>query len=150
MTIKAYALDKAPRFTALKSVPIHLGKMNGHHYYAFPEEMKAPKGGKIVKKEELLKILSQSPLIKQIKAIAAERILNVAPLWKQQNAVSDLIRFQNKDNLSENEKIRLTKAAALLQSIDDIREKSNEIETLICAGNLVDLNIEQTWINQDA
>ena len=145
MTIKAYKNGKAPRFDELKHTPVHLGEINGCHHYAFPKGMTPPKGGKTVKGDGLKDILTQSPIISAVKIKAAERILEIAPLWKQENALSDLVRLQNKPKPTADEKERLKKAESLLTSIEAIRDISNQIEDQICDGEIVDLEIDATW-----
>ena len=145
MTIKAYKNGKAPRFDELKHTPVHLGEIDGCHHYAFPKGMTPPKGGKSIKGDDLKEILSQSPIISNVKIKAAERILDIAPLWRQQNALSDLVRLQNKSKPTEDEKERLIESESLLASIETIRERSNQIEDDICNGMIVDLEIDATW-----
>jgi len=145
MTIKAYKNGKAPRFDELKHTPIHLGEIDGCHHYAFPKGMIPPKGGKTIKGDDLKEILSQSPIISNVKIKAAERILDIAPLWRQQNALSDLVRLQNKSKPTEDEKERLIESESLLASIETIRERSNQIEDDVCNGIIVDLEVDATW-----
>ena len=145
MTIKAYQNGKAPRFDELKNTPIHLGEIDGCHHSAFPKGMTPPKGGKTVKGDELKDILAQSPIISNVKIKAAERILEIAPSWRQQNALSDLVRLQNKSKPTDDEKERLNKAESVLASIESIRERSNQIEARICDGEIVDLEVDATW-----
>lgn len=145
MTIKAYKNGKAPRFDELKLTPVYLGEINGCHHYAFPKGMTPPKDGKTIKGDDLKDILAQSLLIANVKIKAAERILTIAPLWRQQNALSDLVRLQAKPDPTADESERLVKAESLLASIEIIREISNQIEADICDGNIIDLEIDKTW-----
>lgn len=145
MTIKAYKNGKAPRFDELKHTPVHLGEINGCHHYAFPKGMTPPKGGKTVKGDDLKNILTQAPIISNVKIKAAERIVDIAPLWRQQNALSDLVRLKDKPKLTTDETDRLTKAELLLASVEAIRNRSNQIEDTICDGKIIDLEIDTTW-----
>jgi hypothetical protein len=151
MTIKAYQNGKAPRFDELKHTPVHLGEIDGCHHYAFPKGMTSPKGGKTVKDYELKDILKQSPILSNVKIKAAERILDIAPLWRQQNALSDLVRLQSRSDLSAEEQNRLEEAETLIASVEAIRERSNQIEMDICEGKMIDLEVDATWeISQNA
>ena len=93
MKIRSYLISKAPSFAESEVAPIHLGDLNGRHYYAFAKGVKPVKGSKNVEDSELEDVIKSSLLIQQIKEEAARRILLLAPQWKQQNALIDIYLF---------------------------------------------------------
>ena len=145
MTLKSYLYSKAPRFTESKTAPIHLGDYEGRHYYAFAEEETPPPGGKSVNDEELDAVIAHSHLIRQIKEEAGRRITNIAPVWKQQNALADLCLLGDRTDLTDAEQETLTKAQDLLAQVQVLRERSNAIEASFLSGVAVDYLTDKAW-----
>jgi len=70
-------------------------------------------------------------LVKAVKVEAAERILKVAPEWKQRNSSAEMAELSVKDSLSEDEQSVWNSHVAMWGSIKAIRSKSDEIEAVI-------------------
>ncbi|MAI61104.1 MAG: hypothetical protein CBB87_01290 [Micavibrio sp. TMED27] len=150
MKIRSYLISKAPSFAESEVAPIHLGDLNGRHYYAFAKGVKPVKGSKNVEDSELEDVIKSSLLIQQIKEEAARRILLLAPQWKQQNALIDIYLFGKLERLDEQQQARLQEAEALLQSIQDIRQRSDEIEASFLKGVAVEYLTDQAWESDHA
>lgn len=144
MTIRSYVNGKAVRFAESEIAPIHLAEIDGRSYYAFADKQKIPAGGK-VGEEDLNIIRSRSHVIRQIKEEAGRRILNIAPQWKQQNALADIYLLGRLEKLDEQQQERLQKAEQLLLQIQDIRLRSDAIESSLINGVFVDYFTEQAW-----
>ena len=89
MTIRSYVNGKAVRFAESELAPIHLAEIDGRNYYAFAEKQEIPSGGKIAD-EDIELIYKHSQIIRQVKEEAGRRIFDIAPQWKQQNALVDI------------------------------------------------------------
>lgn len=144
MTIRSYAIGKALSFAESETAPIHLAEIDGRHYYAFADGEKYPAGGKAAD-DALALICQHSQIIRQIKEEAARRILAVAPQWKQQNALADIYLLGKRESLDEAQQARLQKAETLLQKINTIRQRSDEIEASFLAGMFVDYLTDIAW-----
>lgn len=83
-------------------------------------------------------MLANSQLILQIKQEAERRILALAPLWKQQNAITDIYSLRKYSDLNEVEQKRLIEAQALLKEIMRLRSRFNEIEASFLNGITID------------
>ena len=138
MTIKSYPLDKIPSFEEGKKAPVHLGNIDGRCYFAFPYRVKAPKGGRTAKESDVKRLRDHSPTIRHIKEKAQRRIKKIAPLWKQQNALYDVVMLERKDDLSDAEKTKLKDAHALLAEVYKLREDSNKAEENHLSGKQID------------
>lgn len=149
MTIRSYVNGKAVRFAESELAPIHLAEIDGRNYYAFAEKQDIPSGGKIAD-EDIELIYKHSQLMRQIKEEAARRILLLAPQWKQQNALIDIYLFGKLERLDEQQQARLQEAEALLQSIQDIRQRSDEIEASFLKGVAVEYLTDQAWESDNA
>jgi DNA polymerase III alpha subunit len=146
MTIRSYVVGKALSFAESEVAPIHLAEIDGRHYYAFAEKQEYPTGSKAAADDDALALIyKHSQLIKQIKEEAARRILAIAPQWKQQNALADIYLLGKLKALDEKQTERLQKADALLQSIQDIRLRSDEIEASFLNGIAVEYLTDQAW-----
>lgn len=145
MNLKSYLLTRAPIFAESTTAPIHLADLNGRHYYAFAESVTPPSGGKAVSDEELKDVTSNSQLIRQIKEEAGRRITDIAPVWKQQNALADLYLLGDRTDLTDSEQETLTKAQDLLAQVQVLRERSNAIETSFLNGVAVDYLTDKAW-----
>ncbi len=150
MKLKSYLHDRAPHFDESEIAPIHLADLNGRHYYAFAEDITPPSGGKTVSDEELDDVLSNSQLIRQIKEEAGRRITQIAPVWKQQNALADLYLLGGRSDLTDDEQATLTKAQALLTEISRLRSRSDAIEASFLEGMAVDYITDKAWEDEDA
>ncbi|MBI1327001.1 MAG: hypothetical protein GC136_05105 [Alphaproteobacteria bacterium] len=145
MNLKSYLQTRAPVFTESEIAPIHLADLNGRHYYAFAADVKPPSGGKSVSDEELEAVITYSHVIRQIKEEAGRRILQVAPLWKQQNACVDLYLLGDRTDLTDGEQEALTKAQDLLAQVQVLRERSDTIEASFLNGVAVDYLTDKAW-----
>lgn len=144
MTIRSYVNGKAVRFAESEVAPIHLAEIDGRNYYAFAEKEDIPSGGKIAD-EDIELIYKHSQIIRQVKEEAGRRILEVAPQWKQQNALVDIYLLGRLEKLDEQQRERLQKAEQLLLQIQDIRLRSDAIEASLINGVFVDYFTEQAW-----
>lgn len=149
MTIRSYVNGKAVRFAESEVAPIHLAEIDGRNYYAFAEKQDIPSGGKIAD-EDIELIYKHSQIIRQVKEEAGRRILDIAPQWKQQNALVDIYLLGKLENLDEQQQARLQKAEQLLLQIQDIRLRSDEIEASLIKGIFVDYFTEQAWTTDHA
>ena len=145
MNLKSYLQSRSPIFAESTIAPIHLADLNGRHYYAFAEDVTPPSGGKAVSDQELKDVISNSQLIRQIKEEAGRRITDIAPVWKQQNALADLYLLGGRTDLSGEEDERLTKAQDLLTQVQVLRQRSNEIESSFLNGVAVDYLTDKAW-----
>ena len=145
MNLKSYLHDRAPHFDESEIAPIHLADLNGRHYYAFAADVTPPSGGKTVSDDELDDVLSNSQLIRQIKEEAGRRITDIAPMWKQQNALADLYLLGDRTDLMDAEQETLTKAQDLLAQVQVLRERSNAIEASFLNGVAVDYLTDKAW-----
>lgn len=150
MPIKSYLISKSLNFSDIETPPIFLGDQNGRYYYAFAQTDDPPSGGKSVSADELEGLRSEGLPFRQIKQEAERRILNVAPAWRQQNALVDLFMLGQKDNPTIEEQEKVTQAKALLEQVQIIRDRSNEIETSILNGSAVDYQLDTGWNAADA
>ena len=150
MNLKSYLHDRAPHFDESEIAPIHLADLKGRHYYAFAADVTPPSGGKAVNDDELADVLSNSQLIRQIKEEAGRRITDIAPVWKQQNALADLYMLGERSDLTEDEQETLTKAQALLTEISRLRYRSDAIEAAFLDGVAVDYITDIAWEDEDA
>ncbi len=146
--IKSYLHNRQPQFTESTVPPICLGDINGRVYYVFTHGTKIPSGGKTVTKNEHHALQENSMLIKQVKAEAMRRILNVAPYWKQNNALSDLCLLNNKTDLTDEETLRLGNAKQLWTTIQHLRKRSDDIEAGLLQGDAVDYMHDSAWEEQ--
>lgn len=149
MTIRSYVSGKALSFAESEVAPIHLAEIDGRNYYAYADKQAAASGGKVAD-DSLELIYKHSQLIRQIKEEAARRILLLAPQWKQQNALIDIYLFGKLERLDEQQQARLQEAEALLQSIQDIRQRSDEIEASFLKGVAVEYLTDQAWESDHA
>ena len=149
MKIRSYANGKAVRFAESETAPIHLAEIDGRNYYAFAEKQDIPSGGKIAD-EDIELIYKHSQIIRQVKEEANRRILNFAPQWKQQNALVDIYLLSKLEKLDEKQQKRLQKAEQLLLKIQNIRQRSDVIESFLINGVFVDYFTEQAWETGDA
>ena len=145
MNLKSYLLIRAPIFAESTTAPIHLADLDGRHYYAFAENVTPPSGGKALSDQELKDVTSNSQLIRQIKEEAGRRITNIAPMWKQQNALADLYLLGDRTDLTDAEQETLTKAQDLLAQVQVLRECSNAIEASFLNGVAVDYLTDRAW-----
>lgn len=145
MAIKSYKHGKTKQFDESETAPIHLADHDGHHYYIWDKDNKPPKGGKNVNDEELKKILKSSLLFRQIKEKSGQHINTVAPIWKQLNALSDLLLLSGRNDLNKDEQEDLTKAQDLLARVKEIRKRSDEIEASFLDGVAVDYLTDKAW-----
>lgn len=150
MKLKSYLHDRAPSFAESETAPIHLADLNERHYYAFAADVIPPSGGKAVSDQELKDVTSNSQLIRQIKEEAGRRITNIAPVWKQQNALADLYLLGGRSDLTEDEQATLTKAQALLTAISRLRSRSDAIEDSFLDGVAVDYITDIAWEDENA
>lgn len=150
MNLQSYWHDRAPSFAESDIAPIHLADLNGRHYYAFAEEVTPPSGGKTVSDEDLADMVSHSQLIRQVKEEARRRILEMAPTWKQQNALADLYLLGARTDLTEDEQTTLTNAHELLAEISRLRERADTIETSFVSGMAIDYLTDQAWEDRHA
>ena len=150
MNLKSYLHDRAPHFDESEIAPIHLADLNGRHYYAFAEDVTPPSGGKTVREDELDDVLSNSQLIRQVKEEAGRRITNIAPVWKQQNALADLYLLGGHSDLTDDEQSKLTNAQALLTEISRLRSRSDAIEASFLDGVAVDYITDIAWEDENA
>ena len=144
MKIRSYANGKAVRFAESELAPIHLAEIDGRNYYAFAEKQDIPSGGKIAD-EDIELIYKHSQIIRQVKDEANRRILNFAPQWKQQNALVDIYLLSKLEKLDEKQEKRLQKAEQILLKIQNIRQRSDAIESSLINGVFVDYFTEQAW-----
>ena len=144
MTIRSYVSGKALSFAESEVAPIHLAEIDGRNYYAYADKQAVASGGKTAD-DALELIYKHSQLIRQIKEEAARRILLLAPQWKQQNALVDIYMFGKLEKLDEQQQARLQEAEALLQSIQNIRQRSDEIEASFLKGVAVEYLTDQAW-----
>ena len=144
MKIRSYANGKAVRFAESELAPIHLAEIDGRNYYAFAEKQDIPSGGKIAD-EDIELIYKHSQIIRQVKDEANRRILNFAPQWKQQNALVDIYLLSKLEKLDEKQQKRLQKAEQILLKIQNIRQRSDAIESSLINGVFVDYFTEQAW-----
>lgn len=149
MKIRSYANGKAVRFAESEIAPIHLAEIDGRNYYAFAEKQDIPSGGKIAD-EDIELIYKHSQIIRQVKDEANRRILNFAPQWKQQNALVDIYLLGKLEKLDEKQEKRLQKAEQLLLKIQNIRQRSDAIESSLINGVFVDYFTEQAWEDDHA
>ena len=145
MKIKSYLFNKELNFTDMSVLPIHVGNMDGRYYFSFAENVDPPSGGKSVSADELAELKSTSMIFRQIKQKAEERIIAIAPLWRQQNTLADLYILGQKDNLSSEEQEKFDRATELLETIQAIRNRSNEIEYSLLNGIAVDYQTDPAW-----
>ena len=145
MNLKSYLHDRAPHFDESEIAPIHLADLDGRHYYAFAENVTPPSGGKALSDQELKDVTSNSQLIRQIKEEAGRRITNIAPMWKQQNALADLYLLGDRTDLTDAEQETLTKAQDLLAQVQVLRQRSNAIEASFLNGVAVDYLSDNAW-----
>lgn len=150
MTLKSYLFSKDLNFTDLDIMPIHLGNLSDRHYFAFAEGINPPSGGKAVSNDEINDLRANGVTFKQIKQKAEEHILGVAPLWKQQNALADLYIFGLKETLDAEEQEKFNQAKSLIESIQAIRSRSNEIEESLFNGVPIDYLTDQAWESDNA
>ncbi len=144
MTIRSYVSGKALSFAESEVAPIHLAEINGRNYYAYADKQSVATGGKVAD-DALELIYKHSQLMRQIKEEAARRILLLAPQWKQQNALADIYLLGKLEKLDEQQQERLQETEALLQSIQDIRQRSDEIEASFLKGVAVEYLTDQAW-----
>lgn len=144
MKIRSYANGKAVRFAESEIAPIHLAEIDGRNYYAFAEKQDIPSGGKVAD-EDIALIYKHSQIIRQVKEEAGRRILDIAPQWKQQNALVDIYMLGRLEKLDEKQENRLQKAEQLLLKIQNIRQRSDAIEASLINGIFVDYFTEQAW-----
>ena len=149
MTIQSYKKGKRLPFTENEITPIHLAEAQERHYYVFADGENIPAGGREVKEEELPMIVQNSQLIRQIKQEAYLRILSLAPLWKQQNALVDITLLRQQETLDEEQRKRLQEAEHLLERIQAIRLRSNEIEASFLQGIAIDYLTDRGWDSLD-
>jgi hypothetical protein len=149
MKIRSYANGKAVRFAESEIAPIHLAEIDGRNYYAFAEKQDIPSGGK-AGDEDIELIYKHSQIIRQVKEEAGRRILNFAPQWKQQNALFDIYLLGKLEKLDEKQEKRLQKAEQLLLKIQNIRQRSDEIEASLINGIFVDYFTAQAWESDNA
>ena len=149
MKIRSYANGKAVRFAESEIAPIHLAEIDGRNYYAFAEKQDIPSGGKVAD-EDIDLIYKHSQIIRQVKEEAGRRILNFAPQWKQQNALVDIYLLGKLEKLDEKQQKRLQKAEQLLLKIQNIRQRSDAIESSLINGVFVDYFTEQAWEDDHA
>lgn len=145
MTIQSYKAGKRLRFSESNIAPIHLADGETTQYYSFADGEELPSGGKTVKQEELPDILQNSQLIRQIKEEANRRILSLAPLWRQQNALADIYLLRQQETLDEEQQKRLQDAERLLECIQAIRLRSDAIEASFLNGVAVDYLTDRGW-----
>ncbi len=148
--IKSYVHNRQPQFKESTVPPIYLGDINGRVYYAFSHEATIPSGGKTVTKNEHQTLKVNSVLIKQVKAEAMRRILAITPYWKQNNALAYLYALSNKDNLTDEEKLRLDNAKQLWATIQCLRKRSNDIEAALLQGGTIDYMNDAAWEEEQA
>ena len=118
MKIQVYKKDKRLQFAENEIAPIHLADGETTQYYAFADGENIPAGGKEVKEEELPTVFQNSQLMRQIKEEANRRILKLAPLWKQQNALVDITLLRQQETLDEGQRKRLQEAEHLLERLN--------------------------------
>ena len=145
MPIQAYKVNKKLQFVESEISPVHLADGETAQYYAFADGEEIPLGGKAVMEEELSEILQNSQLMRQIKEEANRRILKLAPLWKQQNALADIYLLRQQEALDEGQRKRLQDAEDLLEQIQVIRLRSDAIEASFLNGVAVDYWTDRGW-----
>ena len=145
MKIQSYRVGKKLQFTENEIAPIHLADGETTQYYAFADGEEIPLGGKAVMEEELLEILQHSQLMRQIKEEANRRILKLAPLWKQLNALTDIYLLRQQEALDEDQRKRLQEAEELLERVQAIRLRSDEIEASFLNGVAIDYLTDRVW-----
>ena len=145
MKIQSYRVGKKLQFTENEIAPIHLADGETTQYYAFADGENIPAGGKEVTEEEFPTIFQNSQLLRQIKEEANRRILRMAPLWKQQNALADIYLLHQQEALDAEEQKRLQEAEHLLECIQAIRLRSDEIEASFLNGLAVDYLTDRGW-----
>lgn len=144
MTIRSYPSGKALRFAESEIAPIHLADIDGRTYYAFAAGEEYPAGGKAA--DDALDLISRhSQHIRQIKEEAEKRILAVAPLWKQQNALADIYLLGSLETRDNAQQARFQKAKDVMQKIQAIRQRSDEIEQSILNGIFIDYQVDLGW-----
>lgn len=146
MPIKSFKpRKKGYKFAESEMPPIHLGFIKGRDYYSFPDGMDVPTGGKDVSNQQMKKVLSGSPLLRDIKAEAQKRIEDVAPIRKQQSALIDMFMYGNKADLTNKQQKKLEKAQAIFEKVVEIRDRSDEIEDSFLNGVTIDFTTDQAW-----
>lgn len=145
MTLKSYAFTKELNFTDMEVMPVHLGNINDRYYFSFANNVTPPSGGKNVSQEEISDLRENGVLFKQIKQKAEDRILSVAPLWRQQNALVDLYILGQKETLTAEEQQKSDQAKELIEIIQAIRGRSNEIENSLLNGTPIDHLSDHAW-----
>ena len=83
--------------------------------------------------------------MRQIKQEANRRILTIAPLWKQQNALTDIYLLRQQETLDAEQRKRLQEAEELLERIQAIRLRSDEIEASFLNGVAIDYLTDRGW-----
>ena len=145
MTIQSFKAGKILQFAENEIAPIHLADGEEKQYYIFADGEALPSGGKEVTEEELPTIFQNSQLIRQIKEEANRRILTMAPLWKQQNALTDIYLLRQQETLDAEQRKRLQQAEELLERIQAIRLRSDAIEASFLNGVAVDYLTDRGW-----
>ena len=145
MTVQSYKAGKILQFAENEITPIHLGDGKERHYYAFADGEAFPPGGKEVTEEELPTVFQNSQLMRQIKEEANRRILKLAPLWKQQNALADLYLLRQQEALDEDQRKHLQEAEELLERVQAIRLRSDAIEASFLNGVAIDYLTDRGW-----
>jgi hypothetical protein len=145
MNLKSYLFNKELNFNDMTILPIHIGNMDGRYYFSFAENVNPPAGGKSVSSEEIGELRGSGMVFRQIKQKAEERIVAIAPLWRQQNALADLYMLGQKESLLSEEQERFSRAQQLLETIQAIRNRSNEIEESLLNGIAVDYQTDPAW-----
>lgn len=150
MALKSYLFSKELNFSDIATPPIHLGNMDGRYYFSFAESSDAPSGGKAVTADEIDLLQKNGTIFKQIKQEAERRILAVAPLWRQQNALADLYILNQKESLTTDEQDQVAQAEEILTSVQAVRSRSNEIESSVLNGIAVEYLTDYGWNGLDA
>jgi hypothetical protein len=146
MPIKSFKpKKKGYNFGEIEMPPVHLGFIDGRDYYAFAEGSNIPSGGKDVSEKQLKKILKRSGLMLDIKAEARKHIEDIAPSYKQINALIDMILLSKKETLTKKEEKKLTAAQEMFDKITTFRNRSEEIEQAFLQGQLVDFTNDMEW-----
>lgn len=146
MPIKSFKPRKRGyNFGEIEKPPVHIGFFEGRDYYAFADDMDIPEGGKDVSQKKMTKVLKRSSLMRDIKEQARNHIESYAPLYKQVNALTDIVLLSRKAKLSKKEQKELDEAEALFKSIKKLRKRSNEIEAEFLKGLLVDFTNDVEW-----
>ncbi|MFK7866510.1 MAG: hypothetical protein AB8B77_03625 [Alphaproteobacteria bacterium] len=80
-----------------------------------------------------------------IKTEAARRIDNIAPLWRQTNALIAIQSLSSTPDLTADQQQSLDQSTALFDKINTIRSQSDALEARAIAGEIFDPSDDAIW-----